>query len=48
MEQPWVIIVAISPKASDSQSVRSGLAVRPHGLTRSQLLHFKLINGKII
>lgn len=32
MEQPWVIIVAISPKASDSQSDPSGLAVRADGL----------------
>ena len=32
MEQPWVIIVAISPRASDSQSDPSGLAVRPDGL----------------
>ena len=32
MEQPWVIIVAISPKASDSQSEPNGLAVRADGL----------------
>ena len=36
MEQPWVIIVAISPKASDSQSDPSGLAVRADGLKHNK------------
>ena len=32
MKQPWVLIVARSPKASDSQSEPFGLAVRRDGL----------------
>ena len=36
MEQPWVIIVAISPKASDSQSDPSELAVRADGLKHNK------------
>ena len=32
MEQLWVMIVATSPKASDSQSDPSGLTVRRDGL----------------
>ena len=36
MEQPWVIIVAISPKASDSQSDPRGLAVRADGLKHNK------------
>ncbi len=36
MEQPWVIIVAISPKASDSQSDPSGLRVRADGLKHNK------------
>ena len=31
-EQPWVLIVAASPQASDSQSDPFGLAVRRDGL----------------
>jgi hypothetical protein len=33
-KQPWVLIVAGSPQASDSQSDPFGLAVRRDGLKR--------------
>ena len=32
MKQTWVLMVAVSPKASDSQSEPFGLAVRRDGL----------------
>ncbi len=31
IKHPWVLIVAVCPKASDSQSEPNGLAVRRHG-----------------
>ena len=32
IKRPWVLIVAVCPKASDSQSEPNGLAVRADGL----------------
>ena len=32
IKHPWVLIVAVCPKASDSQSEPNGLAVRADGL----------------
>jgi hypothetical protein len=41
MEQPWVIIVAISPKASDWQSEASELPVRLDGLKTTKFTEIR-------
>ena len=41
MRQPWVLIVAGSPQASDSQSEPFGLAVRRDGLKAQINLAFR-------
>jgi hypothetical protein len=41
MRQPWVLIVAASPQASDSQSEPFGLAVRRDGLNAQINLAFR-------